>query len=64
VEKLPQLKQVQKVLGGNRVTIFNEACKRLGITKGSFVIVCLEEDGLKIVPAEVKPKKTSTKKGD
>jgi bifunctional DNA-binding transcriptional regulator/antitoxin component of YhaV-PrlF toxin-antitoxin module len=69
VEKLPQFEHVQKVLGGRRITIFNEACKTLDIKEGDFVILRLEEGGLRVIPArvipaEVKPKKTSIKKGE
>lgn len=62
MKELSQLKQVQKVLGGRRITIFNEACKTLGIKEGDFVILELEEDSLRVIPAEVKPKKTNARK--
>jgi bifunctional DNA-binding transcriptional regulator/antitoxin component of YhaV-PrlF toxin-antitoxin module len=62
VKELSQLKQVQKVLGGRRITIFNEACKELGIKEGDFVILELKDGSLRVIPAEVKPKKTSAKK--
>lgn len=61
-ERVAQLEQVQKVMAGWRVTIFNEARKRLKIRQGDFVIVRLEEGGLRIIPAEVKPKIAITKK--
>jgi bifunctional DNA-binding transcriptional regulator/antitoxin component of YhaV-PrlF toxin-antitoxin module len=57
-----QLEQVQKVLAGWRVTIFNEARERLKIKEGDFVIVRLEDGSLRIIPAEVKPKAVIAKK--
>lgn len=62
MKDLAQLEQVQKVLGGCRITIFNEARKILGIEEGDFVILRLEEGSLKIIPAEIKPKKAKLKK--
>lgn len=53
--------QVQKVLGGYRITIFAEARERLHIKEGDFVIVRLEENSLRVVPAEVKPRKRTDK---
>jgi len=64
VKELPRFEQVQKVLGGRRITIFNEACKTLGIKEGSFVIVRLEEGGLRVIPAEVRPRKANLGKGE
>ena len=61
-ERVAQLEQVQKVMAGWRVTIFNEARERLKIRQGDFVIVRLEEGGLRIIPAEVKPKVAIAKK--
>jgi bifunctional DNA-binding transcriptional regulator/antitoxin component of YhaV-PrlF toxin-antitoxin module len=62
-EKMPpQVEQVQKVLAGCRITIFNEARKILGIKEGDFVILRLEDGSLRLIPAEVKPKKTNAKK--
>jgi bifunctional DNA-binding transcriptional regulator/antitoxin component of YhaV-PrlF toxin-antitoxin module len=55
-EKMAQLEQVQKVMAGWRVTIFNEARERLKIKQGDFVIVRVEDGALRIIPAEVKPK--------
>ena len=52
------------MLGGCRITIFNEACKTLGIKEGDFVILRLEEGGLRVIPAEVKPKKFEARKGE
>jgi len=57
----PRVEQVQKVLAGCRITIFNEARKILGIKEGDFVILRLEDGGLRIIPAEVKPKKIGAK---
>jgi len=53
---MPQIEQVQKVLGGYRITIFEEARKKLGLKEGDYVIVRLEDRNLKIVPAEVREK--------
>jgi bifunctional DNA-binding transcriptional regulator/antitoxin component of YhaV-PrlF toxin-antitoxin module len=61
-EKVSQLEQVQKVLAGWRVTIFNEARKKLKIKQGDFVIVRVEDGALRIIPAEVKLKVTIAKK--
>jgi bifunctional DNA-binding transcriptional regulator/antitoxin component of YhaV-PrlF toxin-antitoxin module len=49
--------KIQKVLSGYRVTIFNEARKILGIKEGDFVILRIEDGCLRILPAEVKPKR-------
>jgi bifunctional DNA-binding transcriptional regulator/antitoxin component of YhaV-PrlF toxin-antitoxin module len=59
---MSQLEQVQKVLAGCRVTIFNEARKILGIKEGDFVILRIEDGSLRILPAEVKPKKLTVKR--
>jgi bifunctional DNA-binding transcriptional regulator/antitoxin component of YhaV-PrlF toxin-antitoxin module len=56
------MEQVQKVMAGWRITIFNEARKRLKIKQGDFVIVRLEDGALRIIPAEVKPKVATAKK--
>lgn len=56
------MEQVQKVMAGWRVTIFNEARERLKIKQGDFVIVRLEDGALRIIPAEVKPKVAIAKK--
>jgi len=61
---MSQLEQVQKVLTGCRITIFQEARKLLGIKEGDFVIVRLEDGSLRVIPAEVKitPKKLISRK--
>lgn len=59
---MSQLEQVQKVLSGCRITVFNEARKILGIKEGDFVILRLEDGSLRVIPAEVKPKKLTAKK--
>lgn len=50
--------QVQKVLKGYRITIFNEARKKLGLKEGDVVIVKLEGSSVRIIPAEVKPRES------
>lgn len=58
---MSHIEQVQKVLAGCRITIFNEARKVLGIKEGDFIILRLENGSLRIIPAEVKPKKLTVK---
>jgi AbrB family looped-hinge helix DNA binding protein len=53
--------KVEKVLTGYRVTIFSEARKKLGIKEGDFVILRLEDDSLRIIPAEVRRKNRERK---
>jgi bifunctional DNA-binding transcriptional regulator/antitoxin component of YhaV-PrlF toxin-antitoxin module len=55
------VEQVQKVLAGNRITLFDDARKKLGLNIGDFVIVRLEDGSLRIIPAEVKPKEVKQK---
>ena len=62
VEQLSHFEHVQKVLGGCRITIFDEARKTLGIKEGDFVILELKDGSLTVIPAEVKPKKNSARK--
>jgi len=45
-----KLQQIQKVRKGFRITIFEEARKKLGLEIGDYVIVRLEGDSLKIFP--------------
>jgi AbrB family looped-hinge helix DNA binding protein len=57
-----QLEQVQKVLGGFRITIFDEARRKLGLKEGDYVIVRLEDGSLRVVPAEVRERTEESKK--
>jgi len=59
---MAQIQQIQRVLAGYRVTIFNKARERLRIKEGDYVIVRLEHETLTIIPAEVKPRETKSKK--
>lgn len=62
IEIKRDVEEVQKVLAGYRVTIFNEARRLLGIKEGDFVIVRLEDGSLRIIPAEVRPKNIAPKR--
>lgn len=59
---MAQLEQVQKVLGGFRITIFDEARRKLGLKEGDYVIVRLEDGSLRVVPAEVRERTEESKK--
>ena len=54
--------QVQKVLAGHRITIFDEAREKLRIKIGDYVIVKVEEDRLIVMPAEIRPRTTTNTK--
>ena len=47
----------QKVLSGRRISLPENLCKKYNIREGDFVIVHEDEDGIKIIPADVIPRK-------
>jgi AbrB family looped-hinge helix DNA binding protein len=53
---MSSMQTVQRVLGGRRVSIPEAASKALGIKEGDYVIMEVEADGLRIIPAEVSPR--------
>jgi len=50
---------VQKVLGGRRISIPASVSEELGIDVGELVIVEWKNGSLKIIPAEVSPRSKS-----
>ena len=52
-----KMEKTVKVLSGNRITIPEEVREKMGVGVGDFVIIRLEKDCIRVIPAEIKPKK-------
>lgn len=48
---------VQRVMSGRRVAIPDSVSKQVGLREGDYVIVEVDGHSVKIVPAEIKPRK-------
>ena len=52
--------QVQRVMSGRRVSIPDSVSKEIGLKEGDYVIVEVEGHSVRLVPAEIKPRKNAT----
>jgi len=52
------MRVIQKVLSGKRITIPAEVLEKLGINEGDYVIIEWEDENFRIIPAEVRPRRS------
>jgi len=53
------MEKIVKILKGHRITIPTEICRKLKINEGDFVILKVENETIKIIPAEIKARKNA-----
>ena len=54
-----KMEKIVKILKGHRITIPTEICRKLKINEGDFVILKVENETIKIIPAEIKARKNA-----